>query len=111
MVARANGRFCFPTGRASGGQLLNSEECRLKNQKKSREHLRFTPSDIVRAINGVEAAGLQVYGVEITLTGAINIATQPPPNVSRQRPSRQPVADTQTNTNPPDETRLIKERA
>jgi hypothetical protein len=65
--------------------LLNSEECRLKNQKKSREHLRFTPSDIVRAINGVEAAGLQVYGVEITLTGAINISTQPPPNISRQR--------------------------
>jgi hypothetical protein len=30
----------------------------------SRKTLRFTPADIVRAIDGVEAAGLQVCGVE-----------------------------------------------
>jgi hypothetical protein len=50
--------FAFPQVGASGGQLLNSEECRLKNQKKSREHLRFTPSDIVRAINGVQKSSI-----------------------------------------------------
>jgi hypothetical protein len=30
------------------------------NQKMSRKTVRFTPADIVRAIDGVEAAGLQV---------------------------------------------------
>ena len=38
---------------------------------------RFTPDDIVRAIDGVEAAGLLVYYVEITPTGSIKIITGP----------------------------------
>jgi len=42
-------------------------------QKMSRKTLRFTPADIVRAIDGVEAAGLQVCGVEITPTGVIKM--------------------------------------
>jgi hypothetical protein len=56
--------------------------------KAEREHLRFTLNDIVVAIAGVEAAGLQVYGVEITSTGAINIWTQ----------TRQAVPDKQIST-------------
>jgi hypothetical protein len=47
-----------------------------KKQMESREHLRFMPNDIVRAINGVTGAGLQVYAVEITPTGAISISTE-----------------------------------
>jgi hypothetical protein len=46
--------------------------------------LRFALGDIVLAIEEVEAAGLTVYGVGITLTGAINISTQPPPSVSKR---------------------------
>jgi hypothetical protein len=38
---------------------------------------RFTPDDIVRAIEGVETAGLNIYSVEITLTGNIKITTGP----------------------------------
>jgi hypothetical protein len=45
------------------------------NQKMGRKALRFTPADIVHAIEGVEAAGLQVCAVEITRTGAIKIST------------------------------------
>ena len=61
-----------------------------KNQKDSRAQLHFTPGDIVRTIEAVQAAGLTVYGVEITLAGAINISTQPPPGVSkRSTPPRQ----------------------
>ena len=41
------------------------------------KRLRFTPEEIVRAIAGVEAAGLQVSGVEITSTGSIKISTGP----------------------------------
>ena len=56
-----------------------------KKQKNSREPLRFTPGEIVRAIEAVQAAGLTVYGVqEITLAGATNITTQPPPIVSKR---------------------------
>jgi hypothetical protein len=44
---------------------------------KNREPQRFTPDDIVRAIEGVEKAGLQVYRVEITPSGAIKIAIGP----------------------------------
>jgi hypothetical protein len=44
---------------------------------KNRELQRFTPDDIVRAIEGVEKAGLQVYRVEITPSGAIKIAIGP----------------------------------
>ena len=43
----------------------------------SRKKPRFTPQDIVRAIEGVETAGLEVYGVEITPTGTIKISTGP----------------------------------
>ena len=32
----------------------------------SHQKPRFTPQNITRAIEGVEAAGLEVYGVEIT---------------------------------------------
>ena len=61
-----------------------------KNQKDSRAQLHFTPGDIVRTIEAVQAAGLTVYGVEITLAGAINISTQPPPGISkRSTPPRQ----------------------
>ena len=56
-----------------------------KNQKDSGDPLRFTPGDIVRAIEEVESAGLTVYAVEITLAGAINISTQPPPSIIKQR--------------------------
>jgi len=38
---------------------------------------RFTPDDILRAIAGVEAAGLLVHEVEITPTGSIKIFTGP----------------------------------
>lgn len=44
---------------------------------KDREPVRFTPHDIVRAIKGVEAAGLEIYEVEITATGSIKISTGP----------------------------------
>ena len=37
----------------------------------------LTPQDIVRAIKGVKAAGLEVYSVEIIPTGAIKISTGP----------------------------------
>jgi hypothetical protein len=78
-----------------------------KKEMQSREHLRFTPTDIVRAIDGVTAAGLQVYGVEITPTGAINIWTQPPPH--------QAVSDKQIRTKPddtkPDDKGPVKKQA
>ena len=78
-----------------------------KNQKDSGDPLRFTPSDIVRAIEEVEAAGLTVYAVEITLAGAINISTQPSPGVSkRPAPPRQA-----TRTNAVDETTPVKKLA
>jgi hypothetical protein len=67
-----------------------------KKEMQSREHLRITPKDIVRAIDGVTAAGLQVYAVEITPTGAINISIQPPPH--------QAVPDKQISAKP-DETK------
>ena len=59
----------------------------LKKQKDSRKPLRFTSAEIVRTIEAVQASGLTVYGVEITLAGAINISTQPPPSVSKHRPA------------------------
>jgi hypothetical protein len=70
------------------------------NQKTARERLRFTPGDIVRAIEGVEAAGLKVYAVEITPTGAIKISTQ----ASR----REAAADATTSTDTPNEARTPK---
>jgi hypothetical protein len=68
----------------------------------SREHLRFTPTDIVRAIDAVTIAGLQVSAKEITPTGAINISTQPLPH--------QAVPDKQISTKP-DEPRPVKKQA
>lgn len=59
----------------------------------------------MRAIEEVEAAGLTVYGVEITLTGAINISTQPPPSVSK-RP-----ATPRQETKRVDETTPVKKQA
>ena len=57
---------------------------------------RFTPEEILRAIEGVEAAGLEVYGVEITPTGAIKISTQ---------------ADAPTSASPPDDVAPVKKQA
>jgi hypothetical protein len=65
-----------------------------KKQKDSREPLRFTSGEIVRAIDAVQAAGLTVYGVEITLAGAINITTQPPPSVSKRPATPRQVSET-----------------
>jgi hypothetical protein len=47
-------------------------------RNKSGKRLHFTPDDIVRTINAVQAAGLKVYGVEITLSGSIKISTATP---------------------------------
>jgi hypothetical protein len=44
-----------------------------KKRKDSRQPLRFMSAEIVRTIEAVQASGLTVYGVEITLAGAINI--------------------------------------
>jgi hypothetical protein len=44
---------------------------------RSRTKERFTPGDIVRAIESVEATGLVALSVEITPTGAIKISTGP----------------------------------
>jgi hypothetical protein len=59
-----------------------------KNQKESHKPLRFTTEEIMHTIDAVQAAGLTV-GVEITLAGAINISTQPPPSVKRSATPRQ----------------------
>jgi hypothetical protein len=58
--------------------------------------LRFTPNDIVRAIDGVTAAGLQVYAVEITPTGAIKINTELPPHPYRKKSASRPTTDRTT---------------
>jgi len=42
----------------------------------------------------VQEAGLTVYGVEITLAGAINITTQPPHSVSKRPATPRPVTET-----------------
>ena len=47
---------------------------KIPNRNKNGGPLRFTPGDIVRAIAGVEAAGLPIYAVEITPTGIIKIS-------------------------------------
>jgi hypothetical protein len=44
------------------------------NRNKDDGPLRFTPGDIVRAIAGVEAAGLPISAVEITPTSTIKIS-------------------------------------
>jgi len=49
---------------------------RLEKQIESRERSRFTSDEIVCAIEAVEKTGLTIDGVEITLTGSINIKTR-----------------------------------
>jgi hypothetical protein len=48
----------------------------------------------MRTIDAVKAAGLTIYGVEITLAGAINISTQPPPSVSKRPATPRRVSET-----------------
>jgi hypothetical protein len=47
---------------------------KIPNRNKNHGPLCFTPGDIVRAIAGVEAAGLPISAVEITPTGTIKIS-------------------------------------
>jgi hypothetical protein len=47
---------------------------KIPNRNKNDGPLRFTTGDIVRAIAGVEAAGLPISAVEITPTGTIKIS-------------------------------------
>jgi hypothetical protein len=70
-----------------------------KRIKKS-DPLRFTPDDIVRAIKGVEEAGLQVYSVEITRTGAINIRTAPFPEAPAASPDKKASSNHQDEAEP-----------
>ncbi|MGB8585890.1 MAG: hypothetical protein WCD87_09575 [Pseudolabrys sp.] len=78
-----------------------------KNPSDSRKPLRFTSTEIVRTIEAVQAAGLTVYGVEITLTGAINITTQPPRSVSKRPATPQQASETDS----ADETTPVKKQA
>jgi hypothetical protein len=80
---------------------------KVPKTKNNRGPLRFMRNDIVRAIDGVTAAGLQVYAVEITPTGAIKINTKPPPH--------QAVPDKKISTKAddtrPDDTTPVKKQA
>jgi hypothetical protein len=69
----------------------------LKKQIKNRKPRRVAPKDIVRAIDDVEAAGLQIYGVEITPTGSIRIITTP---LSDSNVADKSNADPQAETEP-----------
>ena len=81
---------------------------RRKNTRKNqKDPLRLTSGEIVRAIDAVQAAGLTIYGVEITLAGAINITTQPPPSVSKRPATPRQV----TETDSVDETTPVKKLA
>ena len=75
------------------------------NQRKPVQ--RFTADEIVRTIDAVQAAGLTVYGVEITLAGAINISTQPPHNVSKRPATPRQMSETKSM----DETTPAKKQA
>jgi len=69
-----------PFGCGEVNELASSAMIRRKVSAERNERgnrLRFTPEEIVRAIAGVEAAGLHVCGVEITSTGSIKISTLP----------------------------------
>jgi hypothetical protein len=57
---------------------VSARNDRLKKQKESPGASRFTPDDIVRAIEAVHQAGLTVYSVEITLNGSMHIHTTSP---------------------------------
>ena len=73
---------------------VKSAMVRRKITSQNKESPHFMPVDIVRAIEEVQAAGLTVYGVEITLAGAINISTQPAPSVSKPRPTPRQMQET-----------------
>jgi hypothetical protein len=47
---------------------------KIPNRNKNHGPLRLAPGDIVRAIAGVEAAGLPIHAVEITPIGTIKIS-------------------------------------
>ena len=64
------------------------------SKKSQQASLRFTPADIVRAIAGVQAAGLEVYGVEITPTGSIKISTGLRAEASANEAKRQSLDET-----------------
>jgi hypothetical protein len=49
----------------------------LEKRKENRNLPHVTADDIVQAIEGVQAAGLEVYAVEITTTGSIKLSTGP----------------------------------
>ena len=102
---RANEGICYDVwARAIFGRVPPRKDI-PSNQKMGRKPLRFTPADIVRAIEGVEAAGLQICAVEITPTGAIKISTG-----ARIDPvATTPI--TNTSTSPRDEAKPIKKRA
>jgi hypothetical protein len=75
-------------------------------QKQPAERLRFTSAEIVRAIEDVQAAGLTVHAVEISLAGSIKITTQPEPSVSRR-----PQKTRTVRADPAEETTPIKKQA
>jgi hypothetical protein len=82
-------------GGVAVSRLMAGRKITPKNQKDSRQPLRFTSGEIVRTIDAVQAAGLTVYGVEITLAGAINISTQPTlPSVSKRPTTLRQVTET-----------------
>ena len=67
-------------------KCVTTQDSPPKQLNKNRERPRFSPNDIVRAIEGVEAAGLEIYSVEITPSGAINIRTSPLPETPAASP-------------------------
>jgi len=69
-------------------------------KNKTGKGLGFTPDDIIRA---VAAAGLQVYGVEITPTSTIKISTKPP--------RRKMKSDASASASLPKEKEATKKRA
>jgi hypothetical protein len=81
-------------GGVAVSRLMAGRKITPKNQKDSRQPLRFTSGEIVRTIDAVQAAGLTVYGVEITLAGAIKISTQHSPSVIKRLAT--PLQDSKT---------------
>jgi hypothetical protein len=65
------------------------------NRSTNPERPRFTAEDIVRAIDGVEKAGLQIDGVEITVTGDIKITIRRSRGEKSGAASDTTTADTQ----------------
>ena len=77
-------------GGVAVSRLMAGRKITPKNQKDSRQPLRFTSGEIVRTIDAVQAAGLTVYGVEIT----IKISTQHSPSVIKRLAT--PLQDSKT---------------